>query len=394
MANKIVSGQQCFFSFPTLTWYPGKVSTFIFPVIEIEQMIAQLTVLRDKTIALSQFPTSAPITAPPISSKNKPSITLSTLELNDYQKINASIENWNTILRTYRQQTGDLTYGFTNEMQQYNSIVNSFYDFQSKQDKATNAARSVDKAIKTLTSIAQKVSLFTRLAGNNPFLAVEIGVRIVQEIIFSKLQGTIRNLCNDMYVRNQKQFRSYGTHICQDFHDDRWTTFTNFFKDACSINTGFDSGSDFKQFYGQVCMKGQAIDQNKYPGGVEKSDVDQTLFHFLQSNKAYLTFGSQAPVSLKWTTSVSNSLTHTTSFYDSYDYGITVGGKNELSAGIKLDSTAEFSLATSYNINVGQGSTSTESTQRTVVINLGDSDQGNTHFIILTVSFCILLLFV
>ena len=269
-------------------------------------------------------------------------------------------------------------------MQQYNSIVNSFYDFQSKQDQATVAAVSVQSVIKTIQTIAQAVSLVTLAAkGANPYLGVEIGVRVVQVIIFSSLQGTIRNLCNDMYVRNQKQFRSYGTHICQDFHNDRWTKFSNFFKDACSINTGFDSGSDFKQFYGQVCMKGETVDQTKYPGGVEKSDVDQTLFQFLQSNKAYLTFGSQAPVSLTWTTSVSNSLTHSTSFYNSLDNEINAEGKNELSAGIKLDSTAGFDLATSYNINVGQGSTSTESTQRTVVINLGDSDQGSTHFIIL-----------
>ena len=87
-----MSDQQCFFSFPTLTWYPGKVSTFIFPVIEIEQIIAELTSLRDNIVKLSQYPTSAPTTTKPVTKPTKSSV-VSSLLLNDYEKVNATITN-------------------------------------------------------------------------------------------------------------------------------------------------------------------------------------------------------------------------------------------------------------------------------------------------------------
>ena len=117
VALKEVPGQLCFFSFPALTWYPAKISTFILPVIEIEQIIMKLTTLRDKTVALSKFPTTAPSSQP-----------------NDFTKIEKMIGNWNSILTTYRSQTdSSVNSAFSKEMSLFDKVATEFSKFQETQ---------------------------------------------------------------------------------------------------------------------------------------------------------------------------------------------------------------------------------------------------------------------
>ena len=338
------------------------MSTFILPVIEIEQVIQKLIVLRDKTVATSQFPTTKPSAQP-----------------NEYTKIDAMISNWNTILTTYRSQTGDLTYAFTNELTQYNDMVNSFYNYQHTQNTVAVAGLSAQAAMQGIVYIIG-ISLsglgFTKYG--NPAFYGEMTLKAIQAVIFTALQSTLHDYCSDMDIRNQYQFDSYNTHICQDFSNSKWQYFTNFFKDVCSMQTGFDSASDLSTFYGNLCLNGSPVDPSTIPGGVESSGIDQTLFQFLQSNKAYLTFGAQLSTSLMWTSSVTSSLTHTTTFTNNHDNEIDLTGVTVMQLGVEDESSYAVKIGSTYNIAVGQTSTRTESTQRTVVINFGDADQGTT----------------
>ena len=91
--------------------YPGKVTTFVLPVVEIESIILQLTSLRDKT----QY---APTTSP------------TALEQSEYVRINSSIGNWNKVLNTYRKQTTEAKTALYRDMKckfvDFFSICNNF----------------------------------------------------------------------------------------------------------------------------------------------------------------------------------------------------------------------------------------------------------------------------
>ena len=358
VATKIVETKRCFYSYSTLTWYPGKLTTFILAVYEIEGLIENLIVLRDKTVDLSQFPTTSPSPQP-----------------NDYTNIDNSINNWKSILSTYRSQTGDLTYAFTNELKQYNDIVNSFYQYQQTQKDIADAGTTVQSLIKVLILIGNYNGGATEYM--NPGYYAVRATNIVQTVLFISIQGTLRNYC-DMGIRNQYQFSRYNTHICQDFSVDKWKYFQSFFQDVCAIHTGFDSSSDLSTFYGNICMSGKPVKTSTIPGGVESSGMNQTLYQFLQSNKAYLTFGASTGTTLSWTTDVTSSLTHITKFSNQFDEEIELGGNVEILAGGADQSKYTVSLASSYNVDVGQASSRIEKTSRTVIIDLGDDDKGTT----------------
>ena len=362
------------------------MTTFILPVVEIEQIIKKLTALRDKTVALSQFPTPSPIQA-----------TVQQTQLNDYEKVDKMIDNWKTILTKYRSQTGDLTTAFEKEMKQYNEIVNSFHGFLSKQDGFAGAGVGLQSTIKGLTGLTQAVLFFKQIvllrkSINTPakflnnMVLVEIGVRIVQQILFLSVQSDIRIYC-DYYIKNWNSFKDYGNNVCNDFHNNKWNDFANFFTNACQIKISFDTQSsdneDVKSFYGMLCTSSGKVDVNKYPKGVENSGIDQTLFQFLQSKKSFVTYGAQTSTSLTWTSTISSALTHTTKFSNNLDNEVVPEGELVLQLEGKLQSKIGFKISTSTLVTIGQASSQTETTVRTVVINLGDPDQGKVS----TVSF-------
>ena len=360
------------------------MNTFILPAIEIEEIIDKLTLLRDETVALSKFPTSIPSVGPAVTTTN------------DYEKINNMITNWNTILDTYRSQNGDSTTAFNNEMKLYNDVVNSFSGFQNKQDSSADVAAGVQGTIKGLQFIYQVISkslVFQKTL--NPLAAVEIIAKIVQTIIFLNLRGSLSSHCNDKYVLNQKQFDSYATNMCQDFSAKRWTQFSSFMNDACSMSLGFDSSSnDVAQFYGHLCMNGQSVDPNNYPGGVESSGTSQSLLQFLQSNKAYLTFGADTETTLSWTSTISNSLTHKTKFQFGLEDVNNPYGEMEMKSFIAAQSEIGFELGTNLDIEIGQDSERTEEAKRTVTVTLADDNDGKRNQITLTFYFLTIILFI
>ena len=371
VATKVANKQQCFFSFPTLTWYPGKVSTFILPVIEIERIVTKLVSLRDQTIALSSFPTSAPATTSP------------TALPNDYQQINQTITNWNSILTTYRSQTNSLqsTTALTFEANLYNKIVNGFVNYQNTQIKVTGTATTVANIIDAIIVI---ISIVSDIAdtGFDAFTVLEIAAVAVEKIIFSGILSTFSNYCGDVFNTNQKLFGTYTNNICKDFNSNNWNSFTDFFQDACSMSIDFDGEAQASDFYGQVCKQEGNPSGNTIPGGIEISnDGGQTLFQFLKSTKKYLTFGANAPTTLTWNTAIDNSLTHQTSFSPTKEDDI--GGNGQFFTGAafaEAGSMHDVTIGSVYSLNVDQYSSKTEASQRQVSIFLDDEDVGKYHY--------------
>ena len=307
--------------------------------------------------------------------------------LNDYDKVDKMIDNWKTILSSYRKQTGDLTSAFETELKQYNEVVNSFSEFRTKQNDHSKAGVGIQATLQGSVGTIQAILFVLNLVrllnvGNvlNPMMFVELAVRVVQQVLFLSIQSDIRIYC-DMYTKNWNSFGNYGNNICGDFADNKWNDFKNFFTNACQIKISFDKVSsnkeEVKTFYGMLCSSGAPIDVNKYPNNaVEKSGTDQTLFQFLRSNKSYVTFGSQAVTSLTWTSTVTNAVSHMTKFSNNLDNEIAPEGQFSANVGAELKSKIGFKMSTSTKVDVGQVSSQNEMTTRTVTVNLGDADQG------------------
>ena len=344
------------------------------PVYEIQQLVIKLQTLRDQTVALSQFPTSAPVQ----------SSTLAPTTLNDYQQINKMINNWQSILSTYQAQNSKLTDMFTNEMTQYNAIVNQWVAFQKIQDIGSitgTASQSIALGAEAIKSAlkALKYKEFTEVT--NPMFLLKGITLVAQVLIFSGIQGQLLNYCGNMNIRNQFQFKDYTNNICQDFSSDNWNQFSNFFSNACSMPTTLstsDSSADSVYFYNQVCKTQALPSSSDYPGGLEAGvGKDQSLFQFLQSQKKYLTYGAGAPISFAWTSKITDSQDHKTSFTNEFE----TSSANEGATKAALVPYAETSkikveLKENYKINVGQSASSEHENVRTVNVELGDEQMG------------------
>ena len=73
---------------------------------------------------------------------------------------------------------------------------------------------------------------------------------------------------------------------------------------------------------------------------------------------------------------MSSGYSHTTQFSTNQDSEIDSGSKVELKTGFKSISKAGVKFVTSQKIDIKQDSTQTETNMRSVVVNLGDPDQG------------------
>ena len=296
------------------------------------------------------------------------------------------IDNWNSILTTYRTQTDSFhTTAFSYEMTLYNKVVAGFVDFQNKQQTTRDAGALANDILSGLTGIYILLDILGAFGSfSNPLTIPYLVAKGVLFIIYNSVQYSyIRASCNKGIhitsdIENAPQFKGYNDNICQHFNNNEWSTIANFFTDACSLQIDFQGKADISEFYGHVCtsLKTNPLTSD-YPGGVEGSNGGQTLLQFLQSNTKYLTFGANAPTTLTWTSNIESSITHKTAFKLMSDSEIgLVGDSIDNFVGVDLRSKKTMLITQTQNIKIGQASSKTASSQRTVTITLDDEDVG------------------
>lgn len=206
---------------------------------------------------------------------------------------------------------------------------------------------------------------------------------------FSDMSNTCNNAATYAYVSS----------ICKDFSPSKWNDFYGVLQ-SCSdpysskmqspddlsawsesgtTNDG-NSNSDFKE-----CMKGKVSGDN-VPGGINAEDKnkDITMFGFLDPRKnQIITFASHAPVSMAYSTTVSDSISFSSSFTQKDPFGWDIGFDASdfvptpfVGVGGSINAGAHFS--NDVTIEIGKSSSSSHSNSRDVSIFL-DDDQTGIH---------------
>ena len=113
----------CVYAYDTYQWLPGALTTFALPVVEIEALIEDLTWVYNDLVynQNNSF----------VKHGDNP-------DPKDITNINRQINNWKTVLDTYRSHNTALTSMFQSEALQFAHIVQSFKKWQSGPSKQYN----------------------------------------------------------------------------------------------------------------------------------------------------------------------------------------------------------------------------------------------------------------
>ncbi len=321
-SNNSQVGSVCFGAKDVNTWQPGRATTFVLPVVEIEQIIVQLQLVALVDTAANNA------------------------------SLHKQISNWKTVLTNYRAHHSNLTTMFTEEMILYSDLVNKVAAFES------DMRSDIGKDEYDSSDISNKLANLPHFNG--------------AKSTFNKMT----NLCTDTVVLPSKISMP---EICKDFDGSKWTSFIAILDSACNSPVTADSSSSkYAALFRANCKQDASVpNTGNIPGGLVSSSPE-SMFGFLKDKTKYLTFGSNAPVTMSWTSTVQDSISSSSGYQSVAGY--TVNGF----VNFDLVTLARFEVASSLiigggrdiTVNVGKTSNSDHSFSRTVTITLDDEDEG------------------
>ena len=325
----------CARSFNTFQWQPGKITTFVLPVVDIEALIVRLTAI------------AADLSDP------------------DQSKITKQIQNWNTVLTTYRSHNNGLTDIFSADSKLFLDMLTSF----SKFNKEGGVGKAEFK--KSFKSFVSSSDL--------PALSLAMGY-------FDK---TFKGLDNQCGVGMDASRNEYLKSTCSDFASSKsaYRSLGGFLSSACDMpgspNAGDSNPLRDSVLMRGLCKEGVVTELEDIPGGLGSSDRRDDLMGFMKSKDKFLTFSSNAPVTLTWTSTVSDSISSTATIdstsLDAGDAEFHIGG-NVFGADVMGEVVTGGSK--DFHLFIGQTSESSHEYTRTVTITLDDNDFGETQDII------------
>ena len=106
----------CLFAFDTYLWQPGRATTYVLPVIEIEDIILRLTRTRDDLVSNDKNPIIVKLSG-------DASVTI--------QQLNKLLGNWNTVLSNYRAHNKDMNTAFDQEQRIVSALLSTYQTWQT-----------------------------------------------------------------------------------------------------------------------------------------------------------------------------------------------------------------------------------------------------------------------
>ena len=97
-------------------WQPGRATTYVLPVIEIEDIVSRLTRTRDDLISNNKNPIIVKLSG-------DSSVTI--------QQLNKLLDNWNTVLSNYRAHNKDMNTAFDQEQKIVGALMNTYQAWQT-----------------------------------------------------------------------------------------------------------------------------------------------------------------------------------------------------------------------------------------------------------------------
>jgi hypothetical protein len=237
----------------------------------------------------------------------------------------AQVNNWKTVLADYREHTNTADV-FTVEDAQLLYFVNKFHIVEN--------------------NFHPYIPVRRRELGINP----ETPFYTIMDKFESKCKTSVMN-------------------ICREFSASKWQNVGSFLTGYCGqANMVMDN----EYLMDSVCRTGKRTNPSFIKGDVNGEDSN-SLFGFLKDSSKLLTFGANAPVSLSWTSSVGDDVALSDINTISTEAGVSV----DASIGIKAASALlATELMAGKTISLGHNYDSGQALERTVTINLDDSDYG------------------
>jgi hypothetical protein len=171
--------------------------------------------------------------------------------------------------------------------------------------------------------------------------------------------------CADLNL-NEKQWRKFGTLI----------------DSACKM--GSPSSATSNPLINSNTIKAQCLtDKTKKKG--DPTFNDPVMFDFLKKNNTYLTFGAGSPMTMSWTSAVTNAYQFSTQLQAAKSSGSS--NAFDISASV-FDFTLGGGVGvggdSSVTINIGKTEDTARQFSRTLTVLLDDEDPGNHHDSLLT----------
>ena len=136
----------CLFAFDTYLWQPGRATTYVLPVIEIEDIISRLTRVRDDLVSNNKNPIIVKLSG-------DSSVTI--------QQINKLFDNWNTVLSNYRAHNKDMNAAFDQEQKIVSALLNTYQTWQNSIVSNSDLRTFVNNELTPTNPIAIITSLIT-----------------------------------------------------------------------------------------------------------------------------------------------------------------------------------------------------------------------------------------
>jgi len=352
------TNSNCFKFDRTVQWLPGKVSTFVLPVHQIEALTVKLDKLLNRA-SVQENPTEA-------------------------AKLAAKAANWATILANYRAHNDELTPIFSAENEQFRGMVMMYQNFLNGGLTQEDVADSLREKM-----LYRNSRSFTS-DYNEAFQAYGTSC---DSVIPSHQNKYMRNIC-DGFSRSKWE-DAYSTimgacsmtnFISRRMRDSNTNSISDLSAEDVSIHRKLlDNPFSNSPLIEGMCKTGTAIDGTEYPGGVEPANNPQQMFGFLSDKNQYLTFSSNSPISMSWSSSISDSMEQSSSFSTNYPYSVGGSLGAELSvAAVSFSLSASLEASFGAAFSIGKTSSNGHEFSRSVSITLDDGDIGDYFTIRIT----------
>ncbi len=329
----------------TNQWMPGRATTYVLPVMEIEKLVVEIADRKGRE-------------------GNTPTVE---------QQLTKAVTTWQHVLAQYRNHSTTLysSHMFTDIDRQWNRLVNQIASRPLSDGNNLQDIREIDEKLKDLKSDAD----YARKHNDDDGVVKE-----------AQAKYDDFNAATPDYMKSMKKYFqackvvAYANDDCNEFDRASWTHVGAILNNFCRMPSSADHDTTMEndlKFVRQLCKRG-SVDGNNVPGGLTGAD-QQTLelFGFLSDPTKTVTFGANAPMTIEWTSSSDEGST--------YEYSKTESHSTELEAGFEIGVVKPaktivegntgggfaFSLTSKLSHDINEEST------HGVSIRLDDNEQGD-----------------
>ena len=297
---------------------------------------------------------------------------VSSTDQQDATKLTKQISNWNTVLTTYREYNSALTEAFSANTAQFQSVITQFKSFQQGQVSLNDFISALD----------------TNAYANDSFT---LGTGTISDFMHD-LNGAfidISNTCDEVLPYTTGSSGSlptstgssgnYLSTVCNDFSANTWQEFATMVMGACVLSEDGTPTNPLQQsvLFQQLCTSG-VVDGENVPGGLQDTSGIIGVMSFLGDRKKLITFGANSPLTLSWSSAVTDSRTFVTGY--EVDALLNIGGEVDIGGGVEdfvFDGAFGAGGDQSIAISLGLDSHQTHGGELTVTVNLDDGDSGD-----------------